>query len=103
MANYDFQNDFQNDAARKNYDAAMSGETRKGVDFFEKPLTWDEEKHCEIKDSPRENFVPIPEINTGEGFASYSLGKKIGIIAGISLAALVFIVSAVTFLTSYYG
>ena len=44
MANYDFQNDFQNDAARKNYDAAMSGETRKGVDFFEKPLTWDEER-----------------------------------------------------------
>ena len=81
----------------------MSGETRKGVDFFEKPLTWDEEKPCEIKDSPRENFVPIPEINTGEGFASYSLGKKIAIIAGISLAALVFIVSAVTFLTSYYG
>ena len=103
MANYDFQNDFQNDAARKNYDAAMSGETRKGVDFFEKPLTWDEEKPCEIKDSPRENFVPIPEINTGEGFATYSLGKKIGIIAGISLAVLVFIVSAVTFLTSYYG
>ena len=103
MANYDFQNDFQNDAARKNYDAAMSGETRKGVEYFEKPQLWDEERPCDIKDTPKENFVPIPEISTGEGFASYSIGKKIGIIVGISLAALVFIISAVTFLTAYYG
>lgn len=103
MANYDFQNDLQNDAARKNYDAAMSGETRKGVEYFEKPQLWDEERPCDIKDTPKENFVPIPEISTGEGIASYSIGKKIGIIVGISLAALVFIISAVTFLTAYYG
>ena len=90
MSNYDFQHDFQNDAARKNYDAAMNGEARKGVEYFEKPHLWDEERPCDIKDTPRENFVPIPTMSTGDTFASYSLIKKIAIIAAvIGIAALV--------------
>lgn len=81
MVNYDFQNNSKNDAARKNYDAAMRGETRKGVEYFEKPHLWDEERPCDINDTPTDYFVPTPVINTGEGFSSYSLGKKIGIVA----------------------
>ena len=90
MGSYDFQNDFQNDAARKNYEASMSGENRKGVDYFEKPHLWDEERPCDIKDTPRENFVPIPTIGTGDCFAGYSIGRKIAVIAGLSAAALFF-------------
>lgn len=97
MANYDFQNDFQNDAARKNYDAAMNGENRKGLDYFEKPHLWDEEKPCDIKDIPRENFVPIPTLGTGDTFKSYSLFKKIAVIAGIVVAVAVVGICAVTF------
>ena len=97
MGNYDFQNDFQNDAARKNYDAAMDGKTRKGVDFFEKPLTWEEENpvHPQV-DTPINNIVPIPTISTS-GFESYSLPKKILIIVAIVLGFVAFGYAAVTY------
>ena len=85
MGNYDFQNDFQNDAARRNYEAAMNGKRRNGVDFFEKPYTWDEERPIDIKDTPITNFVPIPVPSTG-GFADYSPLKKVLVIAGIVAA-----------------
>ena len=90
MGNYDFQNDFQNDAARKNYDAAMEGKTRKGVDFFQKPLTWEEENpvHPTV-DKPIINIVPIPDIGAPD-FKSYSLFKKILVIAGIILGIAAF-------------
>lgn len=97
MGNYDFQNDFQNDAARKNYDAAMSGESRKGVDYFEKPHLWDEERPCDIKDTPTPNFVPIPTLGSGDSFKNYSLLKKIGIIAGVSVVVAIVVICAVTF------
>lgn len=97
MENYDFQNDLQNDAARKNYEATMNGHSRKGVDYFEKPHLWDEEKPCDIKDSPRENFVPIPTLGTGDAFKSYSLGKKIAIIAAIAAVAALVLYCGVTF------
>lgn len=97
MAKYDFQNDFQNDTARANYEASMTGRRRKGLDLFEKPHLWEEERPCDIKDSPRENFVPIPTIGTGDCFAGYSLGRKIAVIAGISVVALFVAVCAVGF------
>lgn len=97
MSSFDFQNDFQNDAARKNYEAAMSGETRKGVEYFEKPHLWDEERPCDIKDTPIQNFVPIPTMDSGGHFAGYSLGKKIAVIAGVAVAAVIVIVCAVGF------
>ena len=97
MANYDFQQDLQNDAAKKNYEAAMSGESRKGLEFFEKPHLWDEEKPCDIKDTPTMNFVPIPTIDSNDGFSGYSTGKKIAIIAGISVAAIIIAICAVTY------
>ena len=87
MANYDFQNDFQNDAARKNYDAAMDGKARKGVDFFEKPLTWDEENPVHpTLDTPTMNIVPIPTPSSSR-FADYSPLKKVLVIAGVVVAA----------------
>ena len=88
MGRYDFQNDFQNDAARKNYDAAMTGKRRKGLDIFEKPHLWDAERPCDLKETPRENFIPIPTIGSGDCFAGDSMGRKIAIIAGLSAAAL---------------
>ena len=97
MGSYDFQNDFQNDAARKNYEASMSGENRKGVDFFEKPHLWDEERPCDIKDTPRENFVPIPTLGTGDAFKSYSVGRKIAMIAVFAMVAALVIYCGVTF------
>ena len=97
MADYDFQRDLQNDAAKKNYDASLNGENRKGVDFFEKPHLWDEERPCDIKDTPTENFIPMPTINTGDGFSGYSTAKKIGIIAAIAIVVIVIAVCAVTF------
>ena len=97
MANYDFQNDFLNDAARKNYDAAMNGETRKGMEYFEKPHLWDEERPCDIKDTPVNNFVPIPVINTGDGFRSYSPLKKALVITGIVAAVVLVTICAVTY------
>lgn len=97
MGKYDFQNDFQNDAARKNYEAAMNGENRKGVEFFEKPHLWDEERPCDIKDTPVNNFVPTPVINTGDGFANYSPMKKVLFIAGLAVAAVIVVFCAVTF------
>ena len=54
MGRYDFQNDFQNDAARKNYDAAMTGKRRKGLDIFEKPHLWDAERPCDLKETIQE-------------------------------------------------
>lgn len=97
MANYDFQNDHQNDTARKNYDAAMDGKHRKGLDVFEKPHLWEEERPCDIKDTPRENFVPIPEVSSGSAFSEYSTGKKIAVIAGICIAVLFVGYCAVSF------
>ena len=98
MSNYDFQQDLQNDAAKKNYDAAMSGQSRKGVEYFEKPHLWDEERPCDmVADSPTENFVPMPTVNTGDGFSTYSIVKKIAIIAGIVIAVAVVGFCTVTF------
>ena len=85
MGNFDFQNDFENDAARKNYDAAMNGKRRSGLDIFRKPHLWEEERPCDIKDTPRENFVPIPTIGTGDTFAGYSISRKISFLAGAAL------------------
>ena len=97
MGSYDFQNDFQNDAAKKNYDAAMEGKTRKGLDIFEKPHTWDEENPVNpIRDTPTMNFVPIPTLST-EGFSSYSLPKKILVISAIVLGAAALAYSAISF------
>ena len=107
MGNYDFQNDFQNDAAKRNYDAAMEGKTRKGLDVFQKPLTWEEENpvHPTV-DTPINNIVPIPTIST-TGFSSYSLPKKILVIAGIILGLLGFAWLAVSCLRdggfNFYG
>jgi len=97
MANYDFQNDLQNDAARKNYEATMNGETRKGVEYFEKPHLWDEERPCDIKDTPTFNFVPIPEVGTGSGFSGYSPLKKVLVIAGVVAVVALIAVCAVTY------
>ena len=97
MANYDFQNDIQNEAAKKNYDAAMNGEKRKGIDLFEKPHLWDEERPCDIKDSPRENFVPIPTIGTGDSFSGYSTRRKVFTILGICAVVILLAVCVVTF------
>ena len=98
MSNYDFQQDLQNDAAKKNYEAAMSGQSRKGVEYFEKPHLWDEERPCDmVADSPTENFVPIPTYGADEGFKSYSLIKKIALIAGVVIAAAVIGVCTVTY------
>lgn len=95
---YDFQRDLQNDAAKKNYDAAMNGEgTRKGVHMYQKPNLWDEERPCDIKDTPINNFVPTPTISTGDEFSSYSLWKKIAIIGGIAAAVVLIGVCAVTY------
>ena len=96
MGNYDFQNDFQNEAAKKNYDAAMNGEERKGVDLFEKPLTWEEENpvHPTV-DKPIMNIVPIPTPST-EDFASLSLPKKILLIAALILGLAAFAYVAVS-------
>lgn len=97
MGNYDFQNDLQNDAARKNYDAAMNGQTRKGMEYFEKPHLWDEERPCDIKDTPTPNFIPIPTLGTGDTFKSYSLLKKIGIILAFTAVVAIVAVCAITF------
>lgn len=94
---YDFERDLQNDAAKKNYDAAMNGETRKGVDYFEKPHLWDEERPCDLKDTPTDNFIPTPTISSGGEFASYSLGKKIAIIAAFAVIGILVAVCAITF------
>ena len=107
MGKYDFQNDFQNDAARRNYEAAMNGEDRKGLDMFEKPHLWDEERPCDIKDTPINNFVPTPTISTGDGFATYSTGKKIAFIAGIAAVVALILVCTISFFAdgggSFFG
>lgn len=95
---YDFQRDLQNDAAKKNYDAAMNGEEpRKGVHMYQKPNLWDEERPCDIKDVPSAWFVPTPTISTGSGFSSYSLWKKIAIIIGVVVVVALVAVCAVTY------
>jgi len=92
MSSYDFDNDRHNDAARRNYDAAMNGEgTRKGVHMYEKPHLWDEERPCDLRDTPTHNFIPAPEIET-EGFSSYSLWGKISTIIGFSIFGLIMLV-----------
>ena len=92
MSDYDFQRDLENSSARKNYDAAMNGEIRKGVELFEKPHLWDEERPCDIKDTPTDNFIPTPEMDSG-GFSSYSIWGKISTILGFCIfAAIIFLV-----------
>ena len=88
MDNYEFEHDIQNEAARKNYDAAMDGEgTRKGVHMYQKPHLWDEERPCDLNDTPTDNFIPTPELDN-EGFSSYSLWGKISTIIGFSIFGL---------------
>ena len=98
MGSYDFQNHFTNDAAKRNYDAAM-GETTtpKGVQMFEKPHLWDEERPCDLKDTPTDNFIPTPTISSGGEFSSFSLGKKIAIIAAFAVIGIIVAVCVVTF------
>lgn len=98
MGNYDFQKDMHNDAAKRNYDAAMEGaESSKGVQMFEKPHLWDEERPCDIKDTPTDNFVPTPTISSGGEFASYSIWKKIAIIAAIVVIVAIVAVCTISF------
>jgi len=97
MGRYDFQNDFANDAARKNYEAAMTGKRLKGLDFFEKPHLWDREKPCDLRETPCNNFVPIPTIGTGDTFAGYNPLRKIAVIAGLSIVTAFVLVCAATF------
>ena len=66
------------DAAREAYTAAMDGVQQKGVQIYERPHLWDEERPCSVMDTPTDNFIPTPTISTGEGFKSLSLAKKSG-------------------------
>ena len=97
MGRYDFQNDFTNDAARKNYEAAMTGKRRKGLDLFEKPHLWDRERPCDLRESPTNNFVPIPTIGSGDTFAGYNPLRKVAVIAGLTIVTAFVLVCAVTF------
>lgn len=93
-----------NDVARGAYDAAMDGnqeQYNKGVQIYEHPHLWDEEKPCSIADTPTDNFVPTPTINVGDGFKSFSPLKKTLVIIGAVLATALFLACAITFFADY--
>ena len=73
------------DSGKKNYDAAMNGDTSagKGVHMYETPYLWKEDNIAIETDNPTENFVPTPVINTGDD--SKNTVKKIVKIALIVL------------------
>ncbi len=92
------------DVARYAYEAAMDGDQEqhnKGVQIYERPHLWDEEKPCSFADTPTDNFIPTPVISTGDGFKSYSPLKKALVIAGAILAAGLILVCAVSFFADY--
>lgn len=107
MSQQDFENakDPYNDAARKSYEAAMDdslSDSGKGLHMYRKTNLWEEENPVEfMHDSPINNFVPTPTINTGDDFATKKTWKKVLIIAGIVVAAVIVVVCAVSFLSSY--
>lgn len=85
------------DAAREAYTAAMDGVQRKGVQIYERPHLWDEERPCSVMDTPTDNFIPTPTISTGEGFKSFSLGKKVAIIAGFIIIGAIVLACVISF------
>lgn len=92
------------DVARNAYSTAMEDtqeQHNKGVQIYERPHLWDEEKPCSFADTPTDNFIPTPVISTGDGFKSYSPLKKALVIAGAILAAGLILVCAVSFFADY--
>lgn len=65
--------------AKKNYETAMggSGENLKGVHMYKRPYLWRENNPAHpYADTPCENFVPTPTMNTGEDEITASPLKK---------------------------
>ena len=94
-----------NDAARGAYNAAMDGnqeQYNKGVQIYERPHLWDEEKPCSIADTPTDNFIPTPTMSTGDGFRSFSPLKKALVISAAVLIGALVLVCAVSFFMDYF-
>ena len=85
------------DAAREAYTAAMDGVQQKGVQIYERPHLWDEERPCSVMDTPTDNFIPTPTISTGEGFKSLSLAKKVAVISGLVIIGAIVLACVVSF------
>ncbi len=90
------------DAARDAYTAALDGKQRKGVQIYERPHLWDEEKPCSFADTPTDNFIPTPTISTGDSFKSFSLPKKIAIITLLAAVGVLVLVCGASFFADYF-
>ena len=56
-----------NDTARKIYKESVGEEVdidSKGVQMYERPYLWRDDTPCSHKDTPTENFIPTPILNT---------------------------------------